>query len=273
MERQAPDPGSASAAGRTPDASPVPAPSAVSEAVPATVDTIPSVSASRSARPRGVGPFSLRQVALAVGLVVVAAVVLTLATAPLGSTAPGLPIPGASAYVLRSALPGLQVGDTAPELSVPAAGGGTFQLTDLDGHPIRLADLRGKGVWIDFGASWCPPCQSETPTLRTIDERYRDRGLALIAIQVQQTVDDGRRYAQTYGLHYTIGADVAGDVFRAYRVFALPTQFFIDPDGIIRRVVNGPLDEATATQLVESILPKASSPGVPGTSVAPPTAP
>lgn len=208
---------------------------------------------------RGVGPFSLRQVALAVGLIVVAAVALTVATAPLGSTPPGLPIPGASAYLLRSAVPGLRPGDRAPELAVPAAGGRTFQLADLDGRPIRLSDLRGKAVWIDFWASWCPPCQAEMPTLRTMDETYRSRGLALIAVQVQQTVDEGRRYAATYGLHYTIGADVGGDVFRAYRVFALPTQFFIDPGGVIRQVVNGPLDDATAARLIESILPPAGS--------------
>jgi cytochrome c biogenesis protein CcmG/thiol:disulfide interchange protein DsbE len=132
-------------------------------------------------------------------------------------------------------------------------------LTDLDGHPIRLADLRGRAVWINFWASWCPPCQAETPTLRTMDERFGDRGLTLIGVQVQQTVDDGRAYAERYSLEYPIGADVSAAVFRTYRVFALPTQFFIDPDGVIRAVVNGPLDLETATALVESILPE--SPG------------
>jgi peroxiredoxin len=231
----------------------------------------PVVPSARRTGRRGVGPFSLRQVALAVGLIVVAAVVLTIATAPLGSTPPGLPIPGASAYLLRSALPGLRPGDRAPELAVPAADGTRFQLTDLDGRPIRLADLRGKAVWIDFWASWCPPCQAEMPTLRTMDETYRSRGLALIAVQVQQTVDEGKRYATTYGLHYTIGADVAGDVFRAYRVFALPTQFFIDRDGVIRQVVNGPLDDATAARIIESLLPPGSSPVGPAATTASPS--
>ena len=52
----------------------------------------------------------------------------------------------------------------------------------------------------------------------------------------------GRSYADRYDLEYTIGADVTGAIFHAYRVFALPTQFFIDPDGVIRQIVNGPLD-------------------------------
>jgi peroxiredoxin len=193
------------------------------------------------------------------GVVVVAAVVLTLATAPLGSTTPGLPNPAASAYLLGSPIPGLRVGDLAPELEGTLDDGSPFTLTNLDGEPIRLADLRGRAVWLNFWASWCPPCQAETPILREMDERFRDRGLTLIAVQVQQTVEDGRRYAATYGLEYAIGADVSAAIFRTYRVYALPTQFFIDPGGVIRAVVNGPLDLAGATGLVESILPEAAA--------------
>lgn len=205
-----------------------------------------------------VGPFSLRQVTAAIAVVVLGAVALTLAVRPLGSTVPGLPIPEPSAYLLGDPIPGLNVGDAAPELSVSRPDGTTFQLTDLDGQPIRLADLRGKVVWLNFWASWCPPCQAETPILRTIDQRYRDRGLALIGVQVQQTVTDGQRYAGTYSLRYRIGADVSGDIFRTYKVFALPTQFFIDQSGVIRQIVNGPLGEASAAAIIEALLPASS---------------
>ena len=217
------------------------------------------MTATELRRRRGVGPFSLRQVTLAIGIVAVAGVLLTLANAPLGSTAVGLPNPEPSAYLLRAPLPGLRPGDLAPELTVTDADGTTFQLMDLDGQPVRLADLRGKAVWLNFWASWCPPCQSETPILRAMDQQYRNRGLAMIGVQVQQTVDDGRKYATTYSLRYRIGADVAGDIFREYKVFALPTQFFIGTDGVVRQVVNGPLDQVSAAALVESILPQGPS--------------
>jgi len=206
-------------------------------------------------RRRGVGPFSLRQVGAALGAVVIAAVGLTLATAPLGSTVPGIPDPAASAYILRSPVPGLGIGDLAPELTGNLEDGAAFTLTDLDGVPLRLADLRGRVVWINFWASWCPPCQAETPILRELDEKYRDRGLTLIGVQVQQTVDDGREYAQKYGLGYAIGADVSAAVFRTYRVFALPTQFVIDPEGRIRTIVNGPVSLEAASAIIESLLP------------------
>lgn len=219
----------------------------------------PTAAIPRPMRRRGAGPFSLKQVSVAVVAMMGAVIVGTLATRPLGSITPGLPVPGASAYLIGSPIPGLRPGDLAPEFEVARPEGGTTQLTDLDGAPIRLANLRGKAVWINFWASWCPPCQYETPTIRSIDERYRDRGLVIVAIQVQQTVADGRAYADRYGLKYLIGADVTGAIFHAYKVFALPTQFFIDPSGVVRQIVNGPVDEKRAAQLVESILPPAPS--------------
>jgi thiol-disulfide isomerase/thioredoxin len=221
---------------------------------------------SRSARRYGVGPFSLRQVTLAIGVVVVAALLLTLAVQPLGTIAPGLPVPAPSAYLLGNPIPGLRPGDLAPELAGTNDNGSPFQLTDLDGAPVRLADLRGKVVWLNFWASWCPPCQAETPILREMDQAYRDRGLALVGIQVQQTVGDGRRYADVYGLQYTIGADVSGVVFHAYKVFALPTQFFIDANGVVRQVVNGPLDATSAAAIIEALLPPPPTGGGPAAS-------
>ena len=205
-------------------------------------------------RRRGVGPFSLRQVTIAILVVMATAIGVTLATVPIGSIAPGLPVPEPSAFLLGSPVPGLAIGDLAPELVVDKATG-RLELTDLDGRPVRLADLRGKAVWINFWASWCPPCQFETPTVRALDQRYRDRGLAIVAIQVQQTVEAGRTYAERYELEYTIGADLTGDFFHLYRGFALPTQFFIDTDGRIRQIVNGPLTEERATAILETLLP------------------
>jgi cytochrome c biogenesis protein CcmG, thiol:disulfide interchange protein DsbE len=217
-------------------------------------------------RRRGVGPFSLRQVTVAIGIVAVAGILLTLATAPLGHTGPGLPIPEPGAYLLRSPLPGLRPGDAPPELAVPRDDGTTFQLTDLDGRPIRLADLRGKVVWLNFWASWCPPCQVETPILRKMDRQYRDGGLAIVGVDVQQTAEVAREYATRYELEYRIGSDVSADVFRAYKVFALPTQFFIDANGIVRQVVNGPLNEAQAAAILDVLLPPGPSASAPSAS-------
>jgi thiol-disulfide isomerase/thioredoxin len=250
------EPGAGSTGTASPPDADSPAPSAPLEPAP------------RPIRRRGVGPFSLRQVTFAIVAMMGAAIIGTLATRPLSSVPISLPVPDPSAFLIGSPVAGLRPGDLAPEFEADGPDG-PVQLVDLQGNPIRLADLRGKAVWINFWASWCPPCQYETPTIRAMDERYRDRGLVIVAIQVQQIVEDGQAYAERYGLKYTIGADVTGGIFHTYKVFALPTQFFIDPNGLVRQVINGPVDEARAVQLIESILPPPASSASPVPSGSP----
>ncbi len=210
-----------------------------------------------------IGPFSGRQLLAALGAIVAAAILLVAITTPLGSAgaAVGPVDPRATPFVIASPpAEGLRPGSTAPEFTVALDDGSTYQLRDLDGNPITLDALRGKVVWINFWASWCPPCQQETPILRKLSERYRDRGLEIVGVSVQETsVDDVDAYAQRYQLPYTIGFDGSGHIFRTYKVYALPTQFFVDPNGVIVQTINGPVDEARAAALIESLLPPAAS--------------
>jgi cytochrome c biogenesis protein CcmG, thiol:disulfide interchange protein DsbE len=196
-----------------------------------------------------VGPFTGRQLATALVVVVVAALVLVVATQPLVGPGPSpAPVdPRATQYVIGSAGEGLHVGDRAPELEITGPDGSPAPLLDLDGKPVRLADLRGHPVWINFWASWCPPCQAETPTIRDTAAAYAPQGLEVVGISVQEaTEDDVRAYAAKYGLGYTVAADLTGDVFRRYRVFGLPTQYFLDETGVIRSIVQGPVTPESA---------------------------
>jgi thiol-disulfide isomerase/thioredoxin len=210
-----------------------------------------------------IGPFSGRQLGSVVLVIVVAAVLLVAVTTPLGSTDVSSQVnPQATAYLLGSPTVGLRPGSLAPELAGTRANGTAWQQLDVNGQPVRIADHRGHGIWINFWASWCAPCQAETPTLRAIDQQYRSQGLDVIGISVRETtaVDVGA-YARSYNLTYTIAADLTGDVFNLYGVYALPTQVFIDPNGIIRAVVNGPLTQAQASTYVQAILPRPGSSG------------
>jgi thiol-disulfide isomerase/thioredoxin len=213
------------------------------------------MTAAGGRRPGLIGPFSARQVALVAGLAAfVIAFALVLNQPVLGPRPTGLPDPRATFYLIGSPTEGLQPGQGAPELE-GEVDGQRVTLTDLDGRPIRLADLRGRPVWLNFWATWCPPCQYETPILREVYERHRAEGLALVAVSVQETsVEDVRAYAETYGLTYTIGFDATSAVFHRYRVFGLPTQFFIDRQGIIRSVVLGPVDVPAAERSLAPIL-------------------
>jgi thiol-disulfide isomerase/thioredoxin len=215
-----------------------------------------------------IGPFGGRQLLGAALVVVLVAIGLVVVTTPLGTVNGPLPAdPQPTQYVIGPAVAnGLKVGQVPPELTVPGPDGQPTPLLDLDGNPVQLSALRGKAIWLNFWASWCPPCQFETPVIRDIADAYRDRGLEVVGVSVRESsADNVRAYAEKYQLGYTVAADVTGAVYDAYRLNGIPTSFFIGPEGAIHSIVNGPLTEESARALVESLLPQAS----PGPSVAP----
>ncbi len=169
-------------------------------------------------------------------------------------TSTPLPTPGASFDIIGAPTVGLSIGDLAPEFT-GTSDGQTVGLDDLQGNPIRLADYIGHPVWIDFFATWCPPCQEETPVLRDEYDAHKADGLALIAISVQETSpDDVRAYAQTYGLDYTIGFDATSAIFKTYQAYGLPTQLFVDRHGVIRGIIKGPLTQLQAEQILAPLI-------------------
>ncbi|MFL5779077.1 MAG: TlpA family protein disulfide reductase [Chloroflexota bacterium] len=207
-----------------------------------------------------VGPFSGRQLAVGFGIVVVAIVALVAATTPLGRVGgdPGPVDPQATPFVIGPAVEGLKVGDLAPDFAADLPDGTSYRLTDLEGKPVQLGDLRGRAVWLNFFATWCPPCQAETPVIRDLHDEYAGKGLDVIAVSVQESSPaDVAAYARRYQLGYRIGFDGSGTIFHRYRVYALPTQFFIRPDGRIASVVQRPLTEIEARRQIQAILPAA----------------
>jgi cytochrome c biogenesis protein CcmG/thiol:disulfide interchange protein DsbE len=209
-----------------------------------------------------IGPFTVAQVAAVIAAIVFTGVALAVLTAPLGpEPRPTALQPGTGFFNVGPPQEGFRVGDQAPEFTGTTPTGESVQLSDLNGNPIRLAYLRGRPVWINFWATWCPPCQAETPILRDVYNEYADDGLALVAISVQETtIDDVRAYVDRYGLAYTVGFDATSAVFHTYRAFGLPTQMFIDGDGIIRKVVLGPISRAEAESTVRELLGLPASP-------------
>jgi peroxiredoxin len=203
-----------------------------------------------------IGPFSAFQVVAVLVAVALTALILVFVNTPLSNPAtPGLPSPGSGFVPVGDPVEGLRVGDIAPELTGTTADGQTIQLTDLDGNTITLAALRGRPVWINFFATWCPPCQEETPVLRDAFDAHEAEGLALIAVSVQETtVDDVRAYVERYSLGYTVGFDATSAIFHTYRAFGLPTQLFLGRDGIIRQVVLGPVTRDQVEAILAPLL-------------------
>lgn len=121
----------------------------------------------------------------------------------------------------------------APKVGHPAP---DFTLNDLDGNPLRLSDLRGKVVFINFWASWCPPCRAEMPEIEAVHQKYKDKGVVVIGVDIGEPESNVRQYVEQGGFSWTFVLDTTGEVSRDYQVVAIPASFFLDREGIIRAV-------------------------------------
>ena len=129
----------------------------------------------------------------------------------------------------------LEADTAAPQEGQPAP---DFTLRTLDGGEVRLHELRGKVVVLNFWATWCGPCRDEMPLFeQAMAERGPD-GLLIVAINVQESEDQVRPFVQRLGLTYPIGMDRNGGLARRYRVRSYPTTYFIGRNGTVegRRV-------------------------------------
>jgi thiol-disulfide isomerase/thioredoxin len=122
---------------------------------------------------------------------------------------------------------------------------------------VQLSGLRGQSVIVNLWASWCPPCRAEMPALERVYKANRDRGLEILAVNTtfQDSEAAAAEFVQEFGLTFPIALDRTGEVSRSYLLRALPTTFFIDRDGVIRKVVlGGPMSETTLQTAVEELL-------------------
>jgi peroxiredoxin len=121
---------------------------------------------------------------------------------------------------------GLKVGYLAPD----------FVLPSLDGNMVRLSDFRGKkAIFINFWATWCPPCRLEMPTMEQAYQEYKGQGLEILAV----SIDVGpksvvKNFMQEFRLTFPALLDPEREVMYLYRLFSIPASFLIDKKGIIR---------------------------------------
>ncbi|MBI4311618.1 MAG: TlpA family protein disulfide reductase [Chloroflexi bacterium] len=137
----------------------------------------------------------------------------------------------------------LQVGSPAPEFSLPMAGGET----------LTLADLKGRPTWINFWATWCPPCRTEMPDLQEAYAASPPGRYNLLAIDMGEDAASVQRYLNEVGYTLPVALDETGDVSLRYRVLGLPTHFFIDKDGVIKEIYVGALKPEEIRQRVAAL--------------------
>jgi cytochrome c biogenesis protein CcmG/thiol:disulfide interchange protein DsbE len=124
-----------------------------------------------------------------------------------------------------------------------------FLLETPDGGQLRLSDLRGKPLLVNFWASWCTPCREEMPEIVRGYAAHASGGLQVVAVDLQENPDQVRSFAAEFGMTFPIAIDRTGAVAAAWRIGGpikgIPSSYFIDGDGVVQARVFGPLTKQT----------------------------
>jgi peroxiredoxin len=139
----------------------------------------------------------------------------------------------------------------------PAKDAPEFQVRTPDDRTLRLADFKGKVVFLNFWATWCEPCREEMPSMERLHRAYKDRGLAVLAISLDsQGASVVNPFVKKFALTFPVGLDPKMAVRETYGVWAVPSTFLIDRKGKRVLFANGARewDGKAAHALVESLL-------------------
>jgi cytochrome c biogenesis protein CcmG/thiol:disulfide interchange protein DsbE len=131
-----------------------------------------------------------------------------------------------------------------------------FTLPRLDtGELLNLQSLRGNVVVINFWASWCLPCRDEAPAIEETWHRFRDKGVVVLGVNVQDLVPEAQKFIRDTGATFPNVRDRDNSVYRAYGLTGVPETFFIDRDGrIVRKFPGVVTDSGVWARAVEEIL-------------------
>ena len=139
-------------------------------------------------------------------------------------------------------------GDLAPD----------FELTQINDNnaleTIRLSDLQGKGVMLNFWATYCPPCEKEMPYMESLYPEYKD-DIEIVAVNLDQSEIVIHQFINKYDLTFPVVHDRKSDVMDLYKVKPLPSTFFISPDGVIIDKVEGALSLESLEEYFQAIQP------------------
>lgn len=126
-----------------------------------------------------------------------------------------------------------KVGDPAPDFTLPTLGG----------NPVRLTNYKGKVVFLNFWATWCPPCREEMPSMESLYQRLKGRDFEMLAVSIDSKGEDHvRSFVSKYALTFPVLLDPNKEVYRLYGLTGVPETFIVNKHGDIVLKIIGPQD-------------------------------
>src|SRR5262249_17758575 len=136
-----------------------------------------------------------------------------------------------------------------------------FQLKLLDGTAFRLSDYKGKTVVLDFWATWCGPCVQAMPVLEETVADFKEQGVKLIAVNMQEDAKTIGRFLERTELHPAVALDADGVAAQKYAVSAIPQTVIIDAEGKVARLFigGGPAYGDQVREALNATVPKSDA--------------
>lgn len=142
---------------------------------------------------------------------------------------------------------------TAPSVAKVGAQAPAFNEPTVAGAPLSMADLRGKPVYLNFFASWCPPCNEEASDVNSVQREFKSDGLRVVGVDILENKAKAQQFVDQHGLSYPAVVD-SGALRDAYNINGMPVHVFIDRSGIVRKIVIGELSKSEMIADVKSVL-------------------
>ena len=131
-----------------------------------------------------------------------------------------------------------------------------FEITTFEGQTLKLADLRGQVVVVNFWASWCIPCEQEAAELENTWRRYKDKGVVFIGVDYVDTETAAKAFMQRFDITYPNGPDLGTRISQAYRIKGVPETYVVDKTGRLAFVKIGPFQQGEMAGIIEPLLGK-----------------
>lgn len=108
-----------------------------------------------------------------------------------------------------------------------------FKLKDLNGKELSLSDLKGKKVFLNFWATWCPPCRAEMPEIEKLYQQTKDSDLVIVAVEIGEPLNTVKSFIDSNKYNFKVLLDSDQSVATQYNIASIPTSYFIDVEGNI----------------------------------------